>query len=61
MPKHGIPEDLGEMIRDIIAHRELERMNEEPKESDSLYVELPYFDHCKYENEETEWKIEIEL
>lgn len=57
MHKSRIPEDLEEMINDIIAYEELEKYLEEQDERDLLYAELPCYDDL----DEEEWKIEISI
>jgi len=63
MLKSKISEDLEEMIKDIIAHRELESFLDEESQEDLLYAELPcYIDNVTDDDDDDEnWKIEILL
>lgn len=55
MHKSGVPEDLEEMIRDILAYEALEKYLEEQNERELLYAEIPFYEDVY----EEEWKIEI--
>lgn len=57
MHKSGVPEDLEEMIRDILAYEALEKYLEEQNERELLYAELPCYEDVYKE----EWKIEISI